>query len=428
MRKTERAFAFKDSAELKNVPYGGVMAGCAVLSSYITATRNSRPDCENGATREYFQHCLNAVADLADWARDFIAREGITDIHLFNGRLMDNRALYDLAISRGLSFHSNEVVGGWRTRENFRRMVYEGGLPHNLQVNRAMAEKLWSHPKVGMDEKVSIGLDFYERRRHNQIAGDRVYTSGQTAGLLPEGFDRTKRNIVIFNSSEDEFVALGKDFDDYQMFPNQTAGIVYLLEHLPSEEFHVYVRVHPNLTRIKYDYVRELYELPKKFGNLTVIAPDSQVSTYALMDAAEKVVVFGSTAGAEATYSGKPVILVGPSFYRFLDVAHTPETPQAFVECVQTVGLCAKPVETALKYAYFILQRKRLAVDCRYVDLSVKPVRFLSRTYYITGYAKLFGSYILMKFVRALLFRLFWHSGRRSFGDHLFEEHVYDAG
>ena len=197
-----------------------------------------------------------------------------------------------------------------------------------------MAEKLWDMDGVPMSEKQRLGTEFYEKRRNSQMAGDRVYTLNQVNGLLPENFSRDKENIVIFNSSEDEFASIGKDFDDYQLFKNQTAGIQFLLKNLPADKYQIYVRIHPNLTRVKYDYVMELFELPKKYENVTLIPPDSKVSTYALMDAADKVVVFGSTMGAEASYSGKPVILVGPSFYYFLNVAYTPESEQELIDLI----------------------------------------------------------------------------------------------
>lgn len=44
---------------------------------------------------------------------------------------------------------------------------------------------------------------------------------------------------------------------------------------------------------------------------MTVIPPDSEVSTYDLMRSADVVVSSGSTAGVEATFWGKPSVLAG---------------------------------------------------------------------------------------------------------------------
>ena len=72
-------------------------------------------------------------------------------------------------------------------------------------------------------------------------------------------------------------------------------------------------------------YHTDLLKLGEKYPNMTVIPGGSSLSTYALIDRADVVVVWGSTTGAEAVYHGKPVILLGGAVYRELGITYYPE-------------------------------------------------------------------------------------------------------
>ena len=422
---TQHAWSYGSLDELKQLQYRGVASGYAALSMYISSTRNSRPDVTTPVSKRFFDHLLDMSADQTDWLNDYLDRNEVDEIHIMTGRMIENRAFFDVARQRGITFYSNEFVGSFRAETDFMPITYKNATAHNLEINREMAEELWAQPQYSMEEKREEGRQFYERRRNNQVAGDRVYTALQEKGMLPDGFDPSKHNIAVFNSSEDEFAAIGKDFDAYQLFRNQTEGIIYLLDNLPPQDYHVYVRIHPNLARVKYDYVLELFDLPKRYPHVTLVPPTSKVSTYALMDAVEKVVVFGSTAGAEATYSGKPVVLLGPSFYFFLDVAYTPREKPEAIRLLKTPVLPAKDKENALKYAYFLLYRQRLAKPGRYFDFRIRHPQFMGRRFLITAYSTLFGSCLAMKLATILFTHGVRFMGRWKLGDRFFHDPVY---
>ena len=420
-----REWNYATLEDFRQLRHGATYVGYGALSTYITLTRNSRPNVADEKVRRYLDHLLDEGAAQTDWLNSYLDGHETDEVHIYTGRLVENRAFYDIAKARGITFYSNEVVGSFRAETDFMPITYKNALPHNLMVNKEMAEQLWRQKDCPLEEKMEGGRRFYERRRSNKPAGDRVYTAGQEKGMLPEGFDRTKKNIVVFNSSEDEFAAIGKDFDDYQLFKNQTEGIIYLLDNLPKDDYHVYVRIHPNLTRVKYDYVLELYNLPSRYPNVTLIPPSSPVSTYALMDAADKVVVFGSTAGAEATYAGKPVVLLGPSFYYFLDVAYAPDSKQDSIRLLTTDDLPPKDRDNALKYAYFLMNRHRLTEPSRFVDLRIRYPRFLNVRFCITAYSTLLGSSLLMKLSTIAVTYGLRRFGKWKMGDGFFHDPFY---
>ena len=86
--------------------------------------------------------------------------------------------------------------------------------------------------------------------------------------------------------------------------------------------------------------------------NFTLIPSDSKISTYALIDNCEKVLTFGSTAGIEATFWGKPSIMAGASMYLHLDAVYRPKTHEELLQML-TAQLKPKSKEDAIKYGYY---------------------------------------------------------------------------
>jgi hypothetical protein len=225
-----------------------------------------------------------------------------------------------------------------------------------VEYNVAMMEKNWAEPALSDSEKRTIGESFFIKRRGGSVAGDVVYTTKQIKGLLPDGLDQTKKNIIIFNSSEDEFAAVGDEHYGMSLFPSQLAGVRRILElYQERTDIHFYLRLHPNLEKIRYKYHTGYYELAKQFNNLTVIPPASPVSSYALLDEAEKVIIFGSTIGVESVYWGKPVILLANSFYSFLDLFYKPKTEEELHVLIDS-HLAPKDNLPAVKFGLYVMR------------------------------------------------------------------------
>jgi hypothetical protein len=82
-----------------------------------------------------------------------------------------------------------------------------------------------------------------------------------------------------------------------------------------------------------------------------VLAPESDVDTYALIENASVVVSFGSTVGIEAVYWNKPSVLLGPSFYQDLGAAYKVATHEDALDAILRPKLGDK--EMALAYGYW---------------------------------------------------------------------------
>jgi hypothetical protein len=203
-----------------------------------------------------------------------------------------------------------------------------------------------------------IGRSFFTERRYGSGRQfiEAQFTDDQQKGRLPDGFDPKAQNIAVFNSSEDEFAAV----DGYQnpVYADQISALPRILEDPrldPGLTF--YLRVHPNLKGVDNYQMREIDTLTHP--NIRVIPPESDVDTYALMDACDRVLTFGSTMGIESSFFGKPSIVAGQVPYAHLGSVYVPETHDAVIDLLNDAELPPLDRLGALQFGYYMVARDR---------------------------------------------------------------------
>jgi hypothetical protein len=390
---SDRKFEYNDVQGLKNIEYKGVQIGYASLSSYIYLTRNQSPKI-NDLARTYFDVLLNQAVRLTDAFENILQHIRPDVVHTYNGRFNEFRPIYETAIQNLVDISLYEVVKLKDPR--FYKVAFKNMMPHNVQKNLWRVEECWNNPKYFPGENVSLANQFFTRRRMGEIAGDKVYVGMMTKGKLPANWDASKRNVVIFNSSEDEFVAIGDEYTSLSMFNSQMDGIVEILKRFRySQDLQFYVRIHPNLSKVKYKYHLDLYKLGEEFVNVTVIPPSSDVNSYDLLEACEKVIVFGSTLGLEASYWKKPAILLSCAFYYYADVCYVPKSKDELFDLITEY---LEPIENVntLKYGLYYMDKSAVIIDgdsqFRYIDFNAFRIDVLGKRLHGFGYMKLFGS------------------------------------
>ena len=83
-------------------------------------------------------------------------------------------------------------------------------------------------------------------------------------------------------------------------------------------------------------------------------SPPKSISLSPVVATAEKVIVFGSSTGIEANYSGKPVVLLGGAFYYYLDVTYNPMTKEEVLLLI-TSKLEPKNNLGAIKFGFYLM-------------------------------------------------------------------------
>lgn len=404
--KSYNAPEYQNAKELRALQYKEVRIGLAVMSSYISLWRNMNPKLTEESRRFFDAHLMQAMR-LTDALYTIIDEYKPDVVYSFNGRYEEVRPVYDICKALNIKFFLGEAFpdGG----KVWKKVFFEDHLPHDIKYWCKRRDYSWEHFNMTEEEKVKLGKTFYENRRNGIYAGDKIYTKNMVKGKIPN-LDESKINIGIINSSEDEYAAVGEDWDRLKFFPTQYDGIIYMLEHSASN-VHYYLRIHPNLTKIPYKFHTDLLKLGEKYSNITVIPGDSEISTYDLMDNMNKIVGFGSTMGIESVYWGKPVINLGPALYSYDDICYEPKDLADF-DRLLTSELKPKYNDAVIKYGAFSMNQEPVVVENKNIDFQLTGHSFLGLKYNSTPYISFFINSSVTAFYMA--------AGRFVFGSPLF--------
>jgi hypothetical protein len=322
--------------------------GESVLSSYISKTRDR--DLVLDDSRETQLKILKNALKVYLAIKRLFAERNIDKLIVFNGRWDYYRAAFRAAQSIQIPVLAieNFRTGGYKE-------YFPDSLPHNMDLKGRKMEECWQLALTPENQKIALGETFFTRKRKGEVVVDKAYSKGYVKRLLPEGIDLNRKSIVLFNSSDDEFAAVGKDYRK-TLFRNQVEGIDHLIELIGKKyhEFQLIIRMHPNLSGLEFSYVSDVLSCHKRYDNIFVVPPESKVDSYSLIELAWKVVTFGSTIGVEATFFGRPVILLAKTYYWKMNVAYVPDSLSEVEEYILQ-ELQPKPRLNALKIGYYFL-------------------------------------------------------------------------
>lgn len=336
----------KSVADAKCFDHAGHDLGWGALSSTIHETRD--PFCSSTKSASMLAAMVRAAVLAYEGVKHYLKIHPDTDkAYIFNGRFACTRGAFRACQETART----EAVLHERGSSNEKYAMFSGGLLHERESWKARIEQSWND-EPDPRRREEIGRLFFEERRSGTEVAWKSFISQQRRDQLPDGFNPRKTNIAIFNSSEDEFAAIGDEWRNH-VYPMQSEGIRRItadsLEQYP--EYHFYLRMHPNLQGVDNEDTRRIRSL--QHSNLTIIEPDSPISTYSLLDASDMVISFGSTIGVEATFWGKPSIMAGHSFYEHLGAVHCPQSHEGLMDMI---GMKPEPCPTegALKYGFHL--------------------------------------------------------------------------
>ncbi len=329
--------------DLKAIHYQNYDIGYSVASSIISLLFNPNPDLEKnaGLVNQFFKSSLEVYFSIIT----HLKQHKPDVIYVFNGRLAQTKAAFKAAAHLGVKCLIHERGSTYKHYD-----LFENFLPHDILRMEGKIRDFW---KDNTNEafKRERSAFFYQQRRKGTILSWKSFTDKQMKGLLPEGFDLTKKNLVIYNSSEFEFTAVSPEWDN-PIYANQNEGIIRIIESMQAyPEYHIYVRLHPNLAEADPENYHILKAL--SYDNLTLILPNDSIDSYHLLDNAYKVVTFGSTMAIEATYWKKVSIMAGHGFFENLDVVHKPINHQNMIEMILNDELQVKTGDGADIFGYF---------------------------------------------------------------------------
>jgi hypothetical protein len=338
---------FSSLKDILNFHYKGINIGRGVASSTISIERDyeiTAKKQQNELLEFQLKTAINAMLNF-EYYLDQLQPDFV---YLFNGRFAELHPLKEICKKRGIDFYTFE-----RASSNSKYQTFKNSVTHSISTRKELMEDLWNNSKIDDASKARIAESWFNDKRLGKAKNNKNFLDKQTRDKIPNELikNNSKSNIAIFNSSEDEMKAIGEW--DTHLYDYQNHAIKSIIERFQSNSnYHFYLRIHPNLGKVDNKQTSEL----KSFSspNLTIIKPFDDVDTYALIQACDKVISFGSTTGIEATYWGKPSILFGRSFYEQIGAAYEPQSYEELEALIKSNDLKPKPKESTYKYGFFL--------------------------------------------------------------------------
>lgn len=335
---------FNDIKELQAFEWNGFDAGLAVGAPLISIIRVTRPDIL--PYREVIDRLITSALRLYSSFRAYLATERPDVVYVLNGRFTHVRALFRACQQAGVRCLIHEM--GSRITHY---AILDNVMPHDRASFARRVKAFWA--ERGQDPQArEQATRWYEDRARGVDQAWFSYVSNHDPSLVPEGWDPTRPKLVVFTSSEDEFAAIGPDWRN-DLFPTQREGIK-ILRQLVAElrsDADLVIRVHPNLAGSTDQEVTSIRDLAGPA--VVIVAPESRVSSYGLLQTAEVVLTFGSSMGMEAVFWGKPSILLGPTMYDGLGGLYRPKSIEELRTMLST-KLEPLDREVPLMFGYYV--------------------------------------------------------------------------
>ena len=330
---------FNDFEELRQLKLDEYDIGNAIASMLISIKRDTHIEITE-KLRTHIDIQLNYAYSFAKWLEIILDDYNFDSLFTFNGRPVLQRMC--LRVCQKKEVFCEVYEHGFLPNKY---VIFENTFAQDLKYRKKQIDVCWESEE-NFDKKETIAIDWYKKMLHNSFVKKQ-----NTAAKI--NLNKSKKNIAIFISSEDEFEC----FDEWRspLYRNQNDGLQKLLDYEEWDNVHFTVRVHPNLSNLDNEQTKFLNSIQS--DRMTVISAESEISSYKLMELADIILAYGSTVGIEACYSKKPVILAGRATYEDLGGFWKPNTHEELCELINDFALTDYDYEGAyissIKYAWF---------------------------------------------------------------------------
>lgn len=319
-RERQAAFAWAHSvppAELREAVFEGAPLGSWVLSSVISYFRQYPPDINNWRVVTVYRGFLMSAAIVATGIRNYLKEHTVDAALLFNGRQSITRVAFELFRERGIRVLTHERADYVRGHVNVK--------PNAHCMSMQPFKELWAEWRdVPLDRKaLEFTLRWLVQRRYGANLAWIPFNKsfGRDAASKISRNPARKHLWALFTSSTDEVAGDPQWQGPYRSQAEWVSDVVrWVAQH---DDVELVIKVHPNLGGNYYigkatDELRTYQQMRSSLPpNVRVVLPEDDVNVYALTDAADLGLTFGSTIGLEMAMLGKPVLLASRGLYEY---------------------------------------------------------------------------------------------------------------
>lgn len=324
---------FESLEELKNFKVGPARVGLGAASSLISFSKNSlvAPLVYEPLVSRLLEASLKAIS----WLELKLQNEPeIEFVSVFNGRFGVARSLADCAEHFGRKVLYRERS----TNLDNSRYFHEEFSPHDQKMLGTSIKAQWQSALTQSPSLTRLSSSFFFdwARSRSEAGTDRFSVPGGNFNEGPSLLNESRRIVVFFTSSEDEFAATATGVDS--IFKNQADAALYLQDIAHELDFQLIVRVHPRVATLS-ESERDTWDksLLTPDEQVIVVESSSQLSSYDLIEKADLVVAWNSTILSESVFMGKLSLSLTQSTFVAAGVdIFSPSTEAELREIIQT--------------------------------------------------------------------------------------------
>lgn len=167
-------------------------------------------------------------------------------------------------------------------------------------------------------------------------------------------------------------------------FSNMIEWIIETVEYFKNRnDLQLIIRVHPAELKGIVSRQTVMGELKKAFtaipGNVFMIGPESPFSTYAVMQACDSVIIYGTKTGVELSCMGIPIIVAGEAWIRNKGITLDAKNKDEYFSLLERLPLgkrlSPEEIIRAKKYAFHFFFRRMIPLSFMEPTNSFPPFR-----------------------------------------------------
>ena len=292
--------------KIKNLNYKNFDVGMGVFSSYTNLTRDTY--LKGYLAQHSIDRLYSTSITFYEFIKKFFLKNKFKQIIIFNSRMSEKRGIFRAANFSKLKINNYEKLAN-ENFYNFEKYFSQDRFFLKKKINKFIKNN---------KQNFSTEKKFYHDKFHSisDLIHEKVYTNKQKKNFLPSRFNSKIKNITYFTVSDDEHQSFGKDFNP-PFLTNQKQIIEKICKMIEKKNnHHLWIRMHPRLSGVPWAESEFYNSLQIKYKNVSVILPDSKVSSYALMYNSQKVICYWSLLIPETAFwrKMKPISFVKSDF------------------------------------------------------------------------------------------------------------------
>lgn len=284
----------KNLDDLQRIKIGQLNPSAALANEVVSLTKFRNADLSK--VIDQIQLLLKSYLEVYNATSIFIQKNKIQKVHLYNGRFIHERAVWDCVKANKLEICLFEVM-----RDRFLQRP-EGF--HDRITNQKIMRFHWEASKSTALEKIEIGSKYFAELRGNS----NPFLKTKTSSLKID-----KPYFVYFTNSDDEAIGFWEVWQEG--LGSQIQCVEKLQDYFDSQDkLLLVIRMHPNLLNKSKSAISAWEQIIPKANSL-VIGPGEGISSYELLDNAQGSISFGSTLSLESAFAEVPSLVLADCGY-----------------------------------------------------------------------------------------------------------------